>query len=147
MGRKAGKYIKKLGQDSLPIVSFGIAFPLLFGALGIAICTLIDLPVEDIAMLGVLFASASYVLAPAVLESVVEEKAAVALSLTASLGVTLPFNLIIGIRLYYWVASFLTEGSVNGNTIAWAMLGGVLGVTLLAALPFSRLTGDSVTSA
>ncbi len=138
MGRKAGKYIKQLGQDSLPIISFGIAFPLLFGALGMGICALWGLPVQDVAMLGVLFASASYVLAPAVLEGVCTEKAAVALSLTASLGVTLPFNLIIGIRLYHWVAEFLTNGNANSAIVAWAMVITVLGITAVSLLPFGN---------
>lgn len=135
MGRKAGKYIKQLGQDSLPIIGFGIGFPLLFGSLGLAVSALFGLPVEDIAMLGVLFASASYVLATAVMESVCEEKAAVALSLTASLGVTLPFNLIVGIRLYHWVATQLTASTEASSLIAWGMIAVVALVTLVALIP------------
>ncbi len=141
MGRKAGKYIKKLGQDSLPIIGFGLVFPLLFGSLGLAICALYGLPMNDVAMFGVLFASASYVLATAVMESVCSEKAAVALSLTASLGVTLPFNLLVGIRLYQWVAVHLTAETEASTYISFAMLGIVALITFIAFSPFGLLGG------
>lgn len=139
MGRKAGKYVKKLGQDSLPLVMFGIAFPLLCGGLGLAICALFGLPANDVAMLGVLFASASYVLATAVMESVCEEKEAVALSLTASLGVTLPFNLLIGIRLYSWSAVQLTQGTEASVLYAYGIIAVVLLVVAIALNPFTTI--------
>ena len=58
-------------------------------------------------MLATLAASASYIAAPAAVR-VALPQANPALSISASLGVTFPFNLIIGIPLYLWFATQLT---------------------------------------
>jgi hypothetical protein len=51
-------------------------------------------------MLGILAASASYIAVPAAMRISVPE-ANPTLSLAASLGVTFPFNVLIGIPLYH----------------------------------------------
>ncbi|KJA11842.1 permease, partial [Acidovorax temperans] len=53
-------------------------------------------------LLAVLYASASYIAAPAAMRIVIPE-ANPALSLGASLGVTFPFNLVLGIPAYHWM--------------------------------------------
>ena len=54
-------------------------------------------------LLATLYASASYIAAPAAMRIAVPE-ANPALSIGASLGITFPFNLIAGIPLYHWLA-------------------------------------------
>jgi hypothetical protein len=54
-------------------------------------------------MLGVLCASASYIAAPAAI-SVALPEANGSLALMSSIGVTFPFNLLVGIPLYLEIA-------------------------------------------
>jgi hypothetical protein len=54
-----------------------------------------------------LAASSSYIAAPAAVRIALPE-ADPALSITASLGITFPFNLTIGIPTFLWVATQLT---------------------------------------
>ena len=56
------------------------------------------------ALLGTMAASASYIAAPAAVRIAIPE-ANTGLSIAASLGLTFPFNLAIGIPLYVWFAS------------------------------------------
>jgi len=57
-------------------------------------------------VLATMFASASYIAVPAAMRITVPE-ANPTLSLTSSLGVTLPFNLIFGITIYYHLTQFI----------------------------------------
>jgi len=58
-------------------------------------------------ILGVLCASASYIAAPAAVH-VALPKANTTVALMSSIGVTFPFNLILGIPVYFKVAEFLS---------------------------------------
>jgi hypothetical protein len=59
-------------------------------------------------LLATLAGSASYIAAPAAMRSAVPE-ANPALSLTAALAITFPFNILIGIPLYQRIATWLME--------------------------------------
>ena len=72
---------------------------------------LIALSLGGTAMLATLAASASYIAVPAALRLALPE-ANPSLSLTASLGITFPFNILIGIPLYLALAEQL---------IAWGL--------------------------
>ena len=56
-------------------------------------------------LLATLYASASYIAAPAAMRIAVPE-ANPALSIGAALGVTFPFNIFFGLPIYYWLAEF-----------------------------------------
>jgi hypothetical protein len=56
--------------------------------------------------LGVLAASASYIAAPAAVRIALPQ-ANPGFYLTAALGITFPFNLAIGLPLYYTIASLI----------------------------------------
>ena len=62
--------------------------------------------VQHDAMLATLAASASYIAVPAAMRLAVPE-ANPSLSLTASLGITFPFNILVGIPLYVALATAL----------------------------------------
>ena len=83
--------------------AFGILMPILGGTLGAAAGTLAGMSVGGATMLAVLTASASYIAAPAAVGIALPEPN-LGLSLSASLGVTFPFNLLVGIPLYLWIA-------------------------------------------
>lgn len=87
-------------------LTFAFFFPLLGGALGLAAGAALGLSVGGMTILATLTASASYIAAPAAVEQAIPEANA-GLYLGSSLGMTLPFNLIIGIPLYYSAAQWL----------------------------------------
>jgi len=67
--------------------------------LGVYLGLLVGLGVGGAAVLGAMAASASYIAAPAAVRIALPE-ANPSLYLTASLAVTFPFNLVLGIPLY-----------------------------------------------
>jgi hypothetical protein len=66
------------------------------------------LSVGGSAILAVLAASASYIAAPAAV-AVALPKARASLAMTASIGVTFPFNLLIGIPMYIALAQIFAS--------------------------------------
>jgi len=92
--------IKKVGAS---VALFGVLFPLVSGTLGIAIGHWVGLSLGGATILGVLCASGSYIAAPAAV-AIGLPKANAPLALMSSIGVTFPFNLIVGIPLYLEIA-------------------------------------------
>jgi len=103
MGLVAASRLGDLKRAGAFLVSFAIAMPLGAGALGALTGEMLGLSVGGAALLATLYASASYIAAPAAMRIAVPE-ANPALSIGASLGVTFPFNLLLGIPAYYWIA-------------------------------------------
>lgn len=85
------------------IAMFGIATPLAGGLAGTAMGLALGLSVGGTALMATLMASASYIAVPAAMRLSVPA-ANPALSLGASLGVTFPFNVIVGIPIYLQMA-------------------------------------------
>lgn len=91
------------------LLLYGVLGPLVHAALALALATAAGLSVPDTTILMVLAASASYIAVPAVLRHAVPE-ARPALYIGLSLGLTFPFNLVVGIPLYAQVASWALGG-------------------------------------
>ena len=106
LGYMAGINFHEIIKVGAPLAVFGIIFPVFSGALGVFAGSLIGLSVGGATVLGLLCASASYIAAPAAV-SVALPKASPTLALTTSIGITFPFNLIVGIPLYYKFAQIL----------------------------------------
>lgn len=106
MGLVAASRLGDLRRAGAFLLGFAVAMPLLAGTLGVLTASLLDLSVGGAALLATLYASASYIAAPAAMRIAVPE-ANPALSIGAALGITFPFNLVIGIPTYYWLASQL----------------------------------------
>jgi len=106
MGVLVGRRLHEAGRGGPGLVAFAFLMPVIGGALGTATGTLAGLSVGGATILGVLVASASYIAAPAAVRLALPE-ANPAYYLTASLGLTFPFNLVIGIPLYYLMAQAL----------------------------------------
>ena len=85
------------------LVVMGIVVPIINGTLGVMLGTVAGLSIGGATVLGVMAASASYIAAPAAVRIALPD-ANPALYLTAALGITFPFNLIVGIPLFYWLA-------------------------------------------
>ncbi len=103
LGTLAGRRIGDLRTAGPGLPIFAIAFPIAMGALGVGFGGALGLSVGTATVLGVLSASASYIAAPAAVRLALPE-ANPGLYLTASLGMTFPFNLVIGIPLYLAIA-------------------------------------------
>ena len=103
LGYLAGSQLTQIKIAGLRIGIFAIAFPIMAGSIGVCAGSLIGLSVGGAVVLGVLCASASYIAAPAAVGIALPE-ASKSLPIVASLGVTFPFNLIVGIPYLYWLA-------------------------------------------
>jgi len=72
---------------------------------GLTVGTLLGLETGSIVILATLTASASYIAAPVEIRHAVPD-ANIGLAMLASLGVTFPFNVLVGIGLYYAMLSW-----------------------------------------
>ena len=106
LGYMAGSNFFEIKKVGAPLAFFGLIFPIFSGAIGVGVGSVIGLSVGGATMLGVLSASASYIAAPAAV-SVALPQASPTIALMSSIGITFPFNLIIGIPLYYKFAELL----------------------------------------
>ncbi|HYW56556.1 MAG TPA: sodium-dependent bicarbonate transport family permease [Polaromonas sp.] len=88
------------------LIAFAVFMPLLAAGLGLLTGWWLGLSVGGLTLLATLYASASYIAAPAAMRIAVPQ-ANPALSIGAALGITFPFNLIVGIPLYHRLAQSL----------------------------------------
>lgn len=103
MGLLAARQLGALRRTSPWLLAYGLAAPLVHAALALALAAAAGLPAGDAALLMVLAASASYIAVPAVIRHAIPE-ANPALYVGLSLGLTFPFNILVGIPLYTGVA-------------------------------------------
>ena len=102
MGLMAAKNFEGL-KGKPPITFFyAIGAPLVHASIALGLCKLLGLPMGDTILLMVLAASASYIAVPAVLRHALPEVNP-ALYMGMSLGITFPFNIILGIPLYTYI--------------------------------------------
>ncbi len=107
MGLIVSHQAADLRRQGVFIIAFGVLMPLLSAALGLGCGMILGLSVGGITLLATLAASASYIAVPAAMRLAVPE-ANPALSLGTVLGVTFPFNILVGIPLYYQMVIRLT---------------------------------------
>jgi hypothetical protein len=103
MGLITASKIGALRRYGVFLIFFGIGMPLFSALVGTGLGLLLGLSVGGTAMLATLAASASYIAVPAAMRISVPD-ANPTLSLAASLGITFPFNVLIGIAVYYELA-------------------------------------------
>lgn len=106
MGTVAGRRLGDLRKVGPFLLAFGIIVPLINGALGVWLGKVAGLELGGATLLGVLAASASYIAAPAAIRMSLPD-ANPTLYLTASLAITFPFNIVLGIPIYFAVARWL----------------------------------------
>ena len=106
LGFLAGSQIHVIKEVGGRIFIFALTFPVLAGALGVIGGKIAGLSIGGATILGVLCASASYIAAPAAV-GIALPNANPSLSITASIGVTFPFNLIVGIPLLHALAKII----------------------------------------
>lgn len=96
-------YIKHI---KIPLFAFGIYMPIINGIFALLIASRFVSNVGSLLLFALLIASASYIAAPAVMRTQAKDaKEAIYMPLT--LGITLPFNIIFGIPIFYYLAKLL----------------------------------------
>lgn len=103
LGIDAAQRLRSLRRGTLGLVVFAVVFPLVIGSAVVALASVVGLGVGGAVVLAVLCASASYIAAPAAVRLALPE-ANLAYPLTASLAVTFPVNLVVGIPLLTTIA-------------------------------------------
>ena len=106
MGLIVSRQLSELKHKGVFLIVFGIGMPLFSALLGLSCGMLLDLSVGGLTLLATLAASASYIAVPAAMRVAVPQ-ANPALSLGVVLGVTFPFNILVGIPLYHRLATQL----------------------------------------
>ncbi len=109
LGTVAGRRLGDLRKVGAFLLGFGVVMPLLHGAIGAAVGAAVGLSVGGMTLLAVLAASASYIAAPAAMRLSLPE-ANPTLYLTGALVITFPFNVTVGIPIYYAIAQWWQAG-------------------------------------
>jgi hypothetical protein len=106
LGLVAGARLAEVRRFGIAVLAVGLGAPPLLALAGAAVGVALGLSTGGVAILATLAASASYIAAPTAMRIAVPEANA-ALSITAALGITFPFNIVIGIPLYIALAQKL----------------------------------------
>jgi hypothetical protein len=109
MGLVTARRFGDLRRSGAFLLGYGTLAPLVHGGLGVALGLASGLSVGGATLFATLLASASYIAATAAVRLALPE-ANPGRYLTASLAVTFPFNLTIGIPTYAWLAQALSGG-------------------------------------
>jgi hypothetical protein len=107
LGLVAGARLKEVKRFGAAVLVVGLAAPPVLALAGAGVGMALGLSTGGVAILATLAASASYIAAPTAMRIAVPEANA-ALSITAALGITFPFNIVVGIPLYIELARRLT---------------------------------------
>lgn len=106
MGVVAGSRLADLAKAGPFLLAFGTIMPVLHGALGAALGSLAGLGVGGATVLAAMAASASYIAAPPAVRLTLPE-ANPTYYLTSALAITFPFNILVGIPIYFEIATLL----------------------------------------
>ncbi len=105
MGTRVAKRLKELKGKGKTLILFALITPLIGSLLALFASNYFALSIGNATLLMVLTASASYIAVPAVVKDAIPN-ANPAIYLGLSLGVTFPFNIIIGIPVYHELAKY-----------------------------------------
>jgi uncharacterized protein len=106
LGLVAGAQLAQLKRYGLALVAVGVLAPPVLAVAGALVAKALGLSTGGVALVATLAASASYIAAPTAMRVAVPQANA-GLSIAAALGITFPFNVVVGIPLYVALAEFL----------------------------------------
>lgn len=106
MGLIAARRLSDLRATGGFLIAFALVVPLVNAALALLLAHLLDLSAGNALLFTVLCASASYIAVPAAMRLAIPE-ANPSLSLPLALAVTFPFNILVGIPLYFSMVEWL----------------------------------------
>ena len=106
MGLKVAERIPDLRGKSPWLLAYAVAAPVIHSLAALVLCVLFGVGIGNSILLMVLAASASYIAVPAVVRHAIPE-ANPSVYFGLSLGITFPFNILIGIPLYTQLVLFM----------------------------------------
>ncbi len=104
LGMVTARRLQDLKKVGVFLIGFGIIIPILFGVMAVWVGQLAGLSIAGSAVLAAMVSSGSYIAAPAAVR-IALPRANPTFYLTASLGITFPFNIALGIPLYLYIAN------------------------------------------
>jgi hypothetical protein len=113
MGLIAADQLTSFRRHGWFLAGFAVVVPLCFAVLGALLGHWLGLSIGGVTLMATLAASASYIAAPAAVRTGIPEANA-GLSLTAVLGITFPFNILVGIPLYERMARWFVGNAAGG---------------------------------
>lgn len=105
LGLLVAEKLREQPHLNIKLVLFGFYMPLTGSLIGMACGWALGLSLGGATLFAVLAGSASYIAVPAAMRSALPEADA-SQYVTLSLGITFPFNIILGIPLYYTLTSY-----------------------------------------
>lgn len=106
MGLLVTKEFSHLARINVRLFAFAILMPLLSGVIGALLSKLIGLDKGTAVLFSTLFASSSYIAVPAAMRMALPDAKA-SIYLPMSLGITFPFNILLGIPIYFYIVDLL----------------------------------------
>jgi hypothetical protein len=106
MGLIVSRQMASIKKQGLFLLAFALVMPMFSATLGLLFGWVLGLSVGGLTLLATLAASASYIAVPAAMRLSIPT-ANQGMSLAAVLGMTFPFNVFIGIPVFYWMAQFV----------------------------------------
>lgn len=106
MGLLVARQLRQTKDLDAFLLSFAAFMPIVNASLAIGLAYVLGMGQGDALLLAVLVASGSYIVVPAICRYAIPE-AKPGVYFTMSLGVTFPFNIVIGIPLYFAAISML----------------------------------------
>lgn len=102
MGMVAAETLRTISLRYWRLIAFALLAPSILALLGIAAGNVLGLSEGSTLILASLTASASYIAAPVAIKSSIPE-ADIGLAMLSSLGLTFPFNVLLGIGFYHYL--------------------------------------------
>lgn len=106
LGVLAGGRMRQLAENARFLLPFAILVPIGNAAIALLLGRALSLNIGDATLLAVLSASASYIAVPAAMRLSIPE-AQPSIYVAAALGITFPFNVVIGLPRYQAAATWL----------------------------------------
>lgn len=106
MGIVAAKRLQQVTSAMYFLIAFGIAMPIFGGLLGLGLGIMMDLSAGGMALMATLGASGSYIAVPAAMRMSLPE-ADSGLSISTSLGITFPFNVLVAVPFFIALSQWL----------------------------------------
>lgn len=103
LGMSAARQIKELKNNAAFLVTIALVSPLINAGFALFAAKVLGLSVSDGFLFMILLASASYIAVPAALKTNLPQ-ASPSIYLSMSMGLTFPFNILIGMPVYWSLA-------------------------------------------
>lgn len=106
MGLKVAARLPDVRDNGVWLIVFAVGAPILHALAALMLCGLMSVSVGNAILLMVLAASASYIAVPAVVRHAIPE-ANPMIYFGLSVAITFPFNILMGIPMYMWLATIM----------------------------------------